>query len=118
MADPVTAAPEELRPPVQPPSGAGVAHLLRRSGFRRVYLAVVTSELGDSFQYIALMWAALLAGGPLGVLAVRLADSVPALVFGFHGGLLADRGGRRRLMVPAALGSAAPPLPVWPAALA
>src|ERR671934_1241760 len=99
MADPVTAAPEELRPPVQPPSRAGVAHLLRRPGFRRVYLAVVTSELGDAFQYIALMWAALLAGGPLGVIAVRLADSVPALVFGFHGGVLADRLERRRLVI-------------------
>jgi hypothetical protein len=112
MADPVTAAPEELRPPVQPPSRAGVAHLLRRPGFRRVYLAVVTSELGDAFQYIALMWAALLAGGPLGVIAVRLADSVPALVFGFHGGLLADRVGRRRLMVAADLVRAAALVPV------
>src|ERR671935_926507 len=112
MADPVTAAPEELRPPVQPPSRAGVAHLLRRPGFRRVYLAVATSELGDAFQYIALMWAALLAGGPLGVIAVRLADSVPALVFGFHGGLLADRVGRRRLMVAADLVRAAALVPV------
>jgi hypothetical protein len=31
--------------------------LLRRPQFRRLYLAVVTSELGDAFQYIALMWA-------------------------------------------------------------
>ncbi|HEY5659141.1 MAG TPA: hypothetical protein VIR59_00025 [Gaiellaceae bacterium] len=37
--------------------------------------------------------------GPLGVLAVRLADSVPALVFGLHGGLVADRSDRRRVMV-------------------
>src|ERR671934_1125263 len=112
MADPVTAAPEELRPPVQPPSRAGVAHLLRRPGFRRVYLAVGASELGDAFQYIALMWAALLAGGPLGVIAVRLADSLPALVFGFHGGLLADRTGRRRLMVTADLLRAAVLVPI------
>ena len=119
MADPVTAAPEEARPFLeQPPSGAGVAHLLRRPGFRRVYLAVVTSELGDAFQYIALMWAALLAGGPLGVIAVRLADSVPALVFGFHGGVLADRVGRRRLMVAADLGRAAALVPVAIAGLA
>src|ERR671934_1906756 len=113
VADPVTAAPEEARPFLeQPPSGAGVAHLLRRPGFRRVYLAVVTSELGDAFQYIALMWAALVAGGPLGVIAVRLAESVPALVFGFHGGLLADRAGRRRLMVTADLVRAAALVPI------
>src|SRR5438477_10215978 len=49
------------------------------------------------------MWFALLAGGPLGVMAVRLADSVPALVFGFHGGLVADRWDRRRTMIAADL---------------
>jgi Major Facilitator Superfamily len=112
MADPVTAAPEETRPPVPPPPKAGVAGLLRRPGFRRVYLAVATSELGDSFHYIALMWAALLAAGPLGVIAVRLADSIPALVFGFHGGLVADRAGRKRLMVTADLVRAATLVPV------
>ena len=112
MADPVTAAPEELRAPVAPPAPAGVIALLRRPEFRRLYLAVATSELGDAFQYIALMWAALVAGGPLGVIAVRLADSVPALVFGFHGGLLADRAGRRRLMVTADLVRAAALVPI------
>ena len=45
------------------------------------------------------MWFALVSAGPLGVLAVRLADSVPALVFGLHGGLVADRSDRRRVMV-------------------
>jgi len=112
MADPVTAAPEEARPPVSPPPAAGVATLLRRPGFRRLYLAVATSELGDSFHYIALMWAALLVAGPLGVIAVRLADSLPALVFGFHGGLVADRAGRKRLMVGADLIRAATLVPV------
>ena len=77
-----------------------------------MYLAVVTSELGDAFQYIALMWAALIAGGPLGVTAVRLADSVPALVFGFHGGLVADRAERKRLMVGADLVRAAALVPI------
>ncbi|HEY7018795.1 MAG TPA: MFS transporter [Gaiellaceae bacterium] len=90
----------------------GTGALLRRPDFRRVYLAVAASELGDAFQYIALMWAALVAGGPLGVIAVRLADSLPALVFGFHGGLLADRTGRRRLMVSADLVRAAVLVPV------
>lgn len=98
MTDPVTATPEELLP-------QGSAHperalgLLRRRDFRRAYAAVVISELGDAFQYIALMWFALLAGGPLGVIAVRLADSVPALLFGLHGGVAADRWDRRRLMI-------------------
>jgi len=116
VADPVTAVPEEARDPSPPPAGA--FDLLRRPRFRRLYLAVVTSELGDAFQYIALMWAALLAGGPLGVIAVRLADSVPALAFGFHGGLLADRTARRRLMVTADLLRAAVLVPVAVAGLA
>ena len=111
MADPITAEPEEIRHPAAPPSPGALA-LLRRPQFRRLYLAVVTSELGDAFQYIALMWAALIAGGPLGVIAVRLADSVPALLFGFHGGVVADRASRKRLMVTADLLRAAVLVPV------
>src|SRR5438552_3842045 len=84
-----------------PPEGAML--LLRRRDFRRAYAAVTVSELGDAFQYVALMWFALVAAGPLGVIAVRLADSVPALVFGLHGGVLADRWDRRRLMIAADL---------------
>jgi hypothetical protein len=118
MADPVTAAPEEALPHAVAAPGPGALDLLRRSSFRRVYAAVATSTLGDAFQYIALMWAALLAGGPLGVLVVRLADSVPALVFGFHGGVVADRGGRRQLMVGADLVRAAVLVPVAIAGLA
>jgi MFS family permease len=86
--------------------------LLRRRDFRRVYLAVAASELGDAFQYVALMWFALVSGGPLGVLAVRLADSVPALAFGFHGGLVADRLDRKRTMIVADLSRGALLIPV------
>jgi len=118
VADPVTAEPEEIRAVTAPPPPARAVDLLRRPGFRRLYLAVVTSELGDAFQYIALMWAALVAGGPLGVIAVRLADSVPALVFGFHGGVVADRVPRRRLMVTADLFRAAILVPIAVAGLA
>jgi MFS transporter, DHA3 family, macrolide efflux protein len=98
--------------------------LLRRPDFRRLYLAVAASELGDSLHYIALMWFALDAGGPLGVVAVRLADSIPALVFGLHGGIAADRWSRKRLMVsadvargivlaPVAAAGLAGALPLW-----
>jgi MFS transporter, DHA3 family, macrolide efflux protein len=97
----VTAVAEEARPEAGEPPTRGALALLKRRDFRLAYSAVATSELGDAFQYIALMWFALEAGGPLGVLAVRLADSVPALLFGFHGGLLADRLERRRTMIAA-----------------
>ncbi len=82
---------------MEPPDSARA--LLRRADFRRVYLAVAASELGDSLHYIALMWFAFERGGAGGVIAVRLADSVPAILFGLHGGLAADRFSRRRLMI-------------------
>jgi len=91
--------------------------LLRRPDFRRLYLAVAISELGDAFHYIALMWFALIQGGPLGVMAVRLADSVPALVFGFHGGVAADRWNRKRMMIAADLARGAILMPVAAAGL-
>jgi hypothetical protein len=118
MAHPGTTASEpgsdERTPPAPSPRALD---LLRRREFRRVYLAVAVSKLGDAFHYVALMWIALVAGGPLGVLAVRLADSVPALLFGLHGGLLADRRSRRRMMVEADLARAALLVPVAVAAL-
>jgi hypothetical protein len=63
------------------------------------------------------MWVALVAAGPLGVIAVRLADSLPALLFGFHGGLVADRRDRRRTMVTADVARAAILVPVAVAGL-
>src|SRR5262249_30824942 len=82
VSDPVFDQPRELEAAPPPPSRA--FGLLRRADFRRLYVAVGASELGDSLHYIALMWFALDAGGPLGVVAVRLADSIPAIVFGLH----------------------------------
>lgn len=91
--------------------------LLRRHDFRRVFLAVSASELGDSLHYIALMWFAFDAGGAAGVVVVRLADSVPAILFGLHGGVAADRFSRKRLMVGADLFRAAVLVPVAVAGL-
>lgn len=119
MSDPVFDRARELgaaAPPAPPPRSGALA-LLGRRDFRSVYLAVAASELGDALHYIALMWFALEAGGPLGVIAVRLADSVPALVFGLHGGVAADRFDRKRLMVSADLARAATLAPVAVAGL-
>jgi MFS transporter, DHA3 family, macrolide efflux protein len=116
MADPVTSVPEEARVDAVAPPRSAFA-LLRRRDFRRVYVAVSASELGDALQYIALMWFAFEAGGPLGVLAVRLADSVPALLFGLHGGLVADRWDRRRVLIGADLVRATVLIPVAAAGL-
>jgi hypothetical protein len=116
LADPVTALPEEELDATLPERRA--LDLLERRDFRRTYGAIVVSELGDSFHYVALMWFALVSAGPLGVLAVRLADSVPALVFGLHGGLVADRSERRRVMVLADITRGTVLIPVAVAGLA
>ncbi len=97
MSDPIFNTPRELEGAAPPPRRA--SDLLGRSDFRRVFAAVAASELGDSLHYIALMWFAFDVAGAGGVIAVRLADSIPALVFGLHGGLTADRFSRKRLMI-------------------
>jgi MFS transporter, DHA3 family, macrolide efflux protein len=116
VADPVFDVPREVG--LTEPTRPGTLRLLRRPDFRRLYLAVSVSELGDALNYIALMWVGLEKGGPLGVVAVRIADSVPAFVFGLHGGIVADRASRRRLMVGADLVRAATLIPVAVAGLA
>jgi len=120
VSDPVTGVPEEALPeqPYELERVEGALALLRRRDFRRTFLAITTSELGGAFHYIALMWTALTTGGPLGVIAVRLADSVPALLFGLHGGVAADRWSRKRIMIGADLVRAAVLVPVAAAALA
>src|ERR671935_367905 len=93
MADPVTARPEELAASGSVPRERTLG-LLRRRDFRRLYLAVSASELGDAFHYIALMWFALQAGGPLGVMAGRRGANGPGLFFRFYGGPLPPPSGR------------------------
>ena len=96
----------------------GALSLFNRPDFGRLFFAISISELGDAFHYIALMWLALDKGGALGVVAVRLADSVPALVFGLHGGIAADRWDRKRVMISADLARAIILIPVAIAGLA
>ncbi|HEY4349570.1 MAG TPA: MFS transporter [Gaiellaceae bacterium] len=104
MSDPVFDVGRPSLPVAGKPVGRlGALALLRRRDFRTLYFAVSVSELGDALNYIALMWVALERGGPLGVVAVRLADSLPAFFFGLHGGIAADRWSRRKLMVGADL---------------
>ncbi len=90
---------------------------LAKRDFRRAYLAGGISQLGDAFQFVALMWFAVATGGPLGVIALRIANSLPALVFGLHGGIAADRWNRRRTMIVADIVRAAVLLPVAVAGL-
>jgi MFS family permease len=103
---------------------SGPRQLLARPDFRRVYLAGAAGHLGDAFQFVALLWYAILLGGPLGVMVARIATTLPALLFGLHGGLAADRWDRRRMMiaadvvrgvvlVPVAVAGLSGNLPLW-----
>ncbi|MBA2296286.1 MAG: MFS transporter [Actinobacteria bacterium] len=98
--------------------------LFSHPDFRRAYLANAVSQLGNAFQFVALMWFAVAAAGPLGVVAVRLVDGLPALLFGLHGGVAADSWDRKRTMiaadlvrgivlVPVAAAGIAGSLPLW-----
>ena len=115
MSDPVFDVPREIELTERP--GRSSFSLLKRRDFRTLFIAVSVSELGDALNYIALMWVALEKGGPLGVVAVRIADSIPAFIFGLHGGIAADRWSRRKLMVGADLVRAATLIPVAVAGL-
>jgi MFS family permease len=116
VSDPVFDVPREIELTERP--GRSSLALLARPDFRALFVAVSVSELGDALNYIALMWVALEKGGPLGVVAVRIADSVPAFVFGLHGGIAADRWSRRKLMVGADLVRGVTLIPVAAAGLA
>lgn len=102
--------------------------LLREPDFRRAYVANATSTLGDSLQFVAVLWYAVTLGGPLGVIVVRVVDSLPGLLFGVHGGAAADRRNRRETLVaanlvaggalvPVAVAGIAGVLPLWGLAL-
>ena len=71
--------------------------------FRLVWSAAAVSWLGDSLAFLGFMWLAYDVGGAGGVIAVRVADSVPSVIVGLLGGVVADRVERRRLMIGADL---------------
>lgn len=93
---------DELRAAAELPRERALS-LLRRRSFRRAYTASSISTLGDAFQFIALMWLALEMAGPLGILLVRIVDSIPSILLLLHGGVVADRFDRRKTMIAADL---------------
>ena len=71
--------------------------------FRNAYVGNAIAQIGVAFQYVAVMWLAVVSAGPLGVVAVRLLDALPALLFAVHAGAVADRRDRRRNLIAANL---------------
>ena len=101
------------------------AGVLRERNFRRFYAGYVTSRLGSSMSTVALAFAVLDGGGNAADLGyVFAAGVVPQVLFMLGGGVIADRRGRRPVMLAAdavrftaaaALAAAlfAGPPPIW-----
>jgi predicted MFS family arabinose efflux permease len=76
--------------------------VLRESNFRRFYAGYVTSLLGSSMSSVAVAFAVLDSGGSAADLGyVFAAGIVPQVIFMLGGGVIADRLGRRRVMLTA-----------------
>jgi MFS family permease len=78
------------------------AGVLRERNFRRFYAGYATSLLGTSMSTVATAWAVLASGGGASGLGyVMTASVVPQVLFMAGGGVIADRFGRRRVMLAA-----------------
>jgi MFS family permease len=75
---------------------------LREPNFRRFYGGYVTSLLGTSLSSVAIAFAVLDSGGTATSLGLVFACGiVPQVIFLLHGGVIADRLGRRPVMLSA-----------------
>ncbi|WP_433617584.1 MFS transporter [Dactylosporangium sp. CA-139114] len=80
----------------------------RSGGFALLWLASVTSALGNGMRWVALpLLAAGQSGDPWTISLITAAEELPWLLFGLLAGVLADRFDRRRLALGADLGRAA-----------
>ena len=81
--------------------GALVPEVLRTEPqFRLLFGGQVLSLVGDRVMLVALPFAVLEAGGGLGAVGlVVAAQLLPFLVFALVGGVLSDRGDRRRVLI-------------------
>jgi MFS family permease len=84
-----------------------VAALLRRPGYRRLWVARTVSQWGDAFNTVALaLLVYSLTGSGLGVSGVVLAEILPVLALAGIAGVLVDRRPARSVMIAADLGRA------------
>lgn len=78
------------------------AGVLRERNFRRFYIGYSTSMLGTAMSPIAIAWAVLASGGGAADLGyVMTANVVPQILLMAVAGAIADRFGRRRVMLSA-----------------
>ncbi len=81
--------------------GRLVPDVLRSEGqFRLLFAGQVLSLIGDRVMLVALPFAVLEAGGDLEAVGlVVAAELVPFLLFALVGGVISDRGDRRRILI-------------------
>ena len=83
-----------------PRSAGGKLAVLRHQDFRRFYVGYATSLLGSAMATVALTFAVLGRGGSAADLGyVFAAGVIPQVLFMLGGGVLADRLGRRKVML-------------------
>jgi MFS family permease len=79
---------------------SGKLRVLAERNFRRFYVGYTTSLLGTAMASVAIAFAVLGSGGtPTGLGVVFAANIVPMIAFMLGGGVLADRLGRRPMML-------------------
>lgn len=92
--------PANWRAHLRPSLGTGKLALLRERDFRRFYAGYATSLLGSAMSTVAVTFAVLGDGGSAADLGyVFAAGVIPQVLFMLGGGVLADRLGRRRMML-------------------
>ncbi len=85
---------------LRPQLGAGKLALLRERDFGRFYAGYTTSLLGSAMSTVAVTFAVLGGGGNAADLGyVFAAGVIPQVLFMLGGGVLADRLGRRKVML-------------------
>jgi predicted MFS family arabinose efflux permease len=87
-------------------SSAGLTRALDRREFRRFFLGITLSRIGDAMTFTVVAWLALGAGGPAAVGYVVLAAGVTTPLAAPVIGALLDRAGLRRVLFADNLGRA------------
>jgi MFS family permease len=80
--------------------GVDLTPLRRSAQFRRLYVSGIFSSLGNQATYVATAYQLRqITHSTLAVGSLGLVESIPLVVFGLYGGVIADRFDRRRIII-------------------
>ncbi len=81
-------------------ASAGLRQLLAVRDFRRLWLAQIVSDIGDSLTFVTLLFLVQrLTGSTVALAGLGIALTVPSLLFGVLSGVFVDRWDRRKVMI-------------------